>query len=153
MGMSVASNAVWLAASELAAHAADELADLRGRAWAAAYPEPVSVIEIGPCPEVFDGTVCPGTVAARMRPADSLLTSRVVCSHDVGHEWTPDRWRALGRDLGRVWDTHVAPDVVAAAYQIPVADVYRLASVHRWKTIKEGRRVRYCAQDVATCLG
>lgn len=145
----VARSATWLAATELAADAAVELADLRGRAWGAAYPEPVSIVDLGSCPE----PECPGVLQARLRPADSALPSKVVCTVDAAHEWPTARWQALGRSLGRVWDEAVAPETVAAAYGIDVPAVYRRASRCGWRTVRQGRRVLYASADVMQSFG
>lgn len=154
LGTFVSRSAQWLAACELAADVADELADLRGRAWATAYPEPVSVIDVGSCPETDqDGQPCQGTVQARMRPADSLLPSRVVCTHDPGHEWTAPRWRTLGRSLNARAAACMDPVTVAAEHGLPIQAVYRMANEFHWTRIRDGRRVLYVTADVLATLG
>lgn len=153
LGAYIALHAQWLAATDYAGEAADELAALRGRAWAAAYPEGVSVVEIGTCPETVDGEPCPGMVKAVLRREDSLLPSKITCTADSTHEWTTERWRVLGRALGKLWAMHARPDVVSVAYGINIAEVYRIAHRSAWRTIREGRRVLYDTRDVVATLG
>ena len=143
----------WLAATDYAGEAADELAALRGRAWAVAYPEGVSVRLIGPCPELVDGALCPGNVKALMRAADSLLPNKVVCDVDSTHEWPSERWRTLGRSMGRVLDGYLTADVIAQASGRSITAIYRWASERQWRRIPDGRRVRYDARDVADTFG
>lgn len=149
----IARHAEWLAAQAFADDAAAELRDLRSRAWGSAYPEGASVVEIGTCPETTEGgEPCTGSVRALLRREDSLLPSKVVCDADSTHVWPTDRWRALGRTLGRVWARTIPPSAVAAEYSLPIAEVYRLAYRCRWSTVREGRRVRYRTDDVIASL-
>jgi hypothetical protein len=153
LGAYIARNAQWLSATDYADEAADELAGLRGRAWAAAYPEGVSVVDIGSCPHAAGDGLCPGVVKAILRHEASLLPSKIACSADSTHEWTTERWRALGRALGKLWDMHARPDVVAVAYGIEIAEVYRTAHKAEWRTVREGRRVLYDTRDVVATMG
>lgn len=66
-------------------------------------PNPVRMIEVGPCPD------CDGQLTARIRPADSLLPHDVTCDqsplNDDGqplHSWTADKWLTLGRKITRL---------------------------------------------------
>lgn len=95
MGAYVARSGQWLAAHPAAADASSELAELVSRAHPVAYPAGVRVIEIGPCPH----DECAGMVKARMRAADSLLPSELVCSEDKEHTWPPSEWRVFGRTV------------------------------------------------------
>lgn len=68
-------------------------------------PNPVRMIEVGPCPEPD----CDGQLTARIRPADSLLPHDVTCDQtpldDDGeplHAWTADKWLTLGRKITRM---------------------------------------------------
>lgn len=153
LGAYVARHAEWLAAQEFAGEAADELRTLRSTAWAVAYPEGVSIRHIGPCPELEDGALCPGNVRAIMRAADSLLPDKVVCDVDSTHEWPSERWRLLGRSMGRVLEGYLTADVIAEASGRSITAIYRAASECRWRRIPDGRRVRYDARDVAVSFG
>lgn len=153
LGAFIARHGQWLAGSRHAAQAADELRDMRTRAWAAAYPEGASIFEIGSCPETQgDGLLCGGTVRAVMRAADSKLPNRVVCDADSEHVWTSERWRVLGRAMGKLWGRTQTADVIALAYGKPIGTIYWLASTHKWRSIREGRRSRYFTDDVARTL-
>lgn len=153
LGAYVARHAEWLAAQEFAGEAAEELRTLRSSAWAVAYPEGVSIRHIGPCPEREDGGLCPGNVRAIMRAADSLLPDKVVCDVDSTHEWPSQRWRMLGRSMGRVLEGYLTADVIAEASGRSITAIYRAASECRWRRIPDGRRVRYDARDVADSFG
>jgi len=68
-------------------------------------PNPVRMIEVGPCPEPD----CDGQLTARIRPADSLLPHSVECDQsprdDDGeplHYWSADKWLTLGRKITRM---------------------------------------------------
>jgi hypothetical protein len=68
-------------------------------------PNPVRMIEVGPCPEPD----CDGYLTARIRPADSLLPHDVTCNQsptdddgNLTHTWTADRWLTLGRKITRL---------------------------------------------------
>ena len=153
LGAYVARHAQWLAAQEFAGEASDELGTLRTTAWATAYPEGVSIRFIGPCPEMENGALCPGNVRAIMRAADSLLPNKVVCDVDSTHEWPSERWRTLGRSMGRVLEGYLTADVIAEASGRSITAIYRAASECRWRRIPDGRRVRYDVRDVAVSLG
>jgi hypothetical protein len=81
----------WLAATEYAGEAADELASLVSRAWGLAYPSGTRRIEVGPCPR------CDGTLTAVVRPVDSTRTTEVVCDGDEQHRWDSTQLRTLDR--------------------------------------------------------
>ena len=153
LGAYVARHAQWLAAQEFAGAAADELGTLRSRAFATAYPEGVGTIYVGSCPEPVEDGRCAGELTALMRRADSLLPSKIVCNADSLHEWPTERWRALGRTLGKMWDVTIAPSAVASEYHIGIDEVYRLAYRCRWTTVREGRKVRYSTAEVVATLG
>jgi len=147
----------WLAATEYADEVADELAGLRGRAWATAYPETVSVVEIGTCPEhTADGEQCHGTIRAILpRTEDrkgNILPGKVACDADSTHEWTSERWRVMGRAMGKLWGTHQPAEVIATAYNRPIGTIYWLAARDGWRSVREGRRARYNTADVARTL-
>jgi hypothetical protein len=91
----VAMHAEWLAASDYAAPAADELAGLASRSYGLAYPSGSKRVEVGPCP------LCAGTLTAYVRVADSLLPSQVTCDTTEDHQWPADQWRALDRLVQR----------------------------------------------------
>jgi len=95
MGEYVARSGQWLAAHPAAADASAELAELVSRAHPIAYPSGVRTIEIGPCPH----DDCDGTVKAKMRAADSMLPSELVCSAEDEHVWPPAQWRSFGRTM------------------------------------------------------
>jgi len=68
-------------------------------------PNPVRMIEVGPCPEPD----CDGQLTARIRPADSLLPHDVSCDQsprdddgELLHSWTADKWLTLGRKITRM---------------------------------------------------
>lgn len=153
LGAYIAKHAPWLAAQDFAADAAVELRTLRTRAWSAAYPEGASVVEIGTCPEVdaVSGP-CSGTVRAILREADSTLPNRVVCDADSGHMWTSERWKTLGRAMGKLWGRTQPADIIALAYGRPIGTIYWLASTHKWRSVREGRRSRYFTDDVTRTL-
>lgn len=160
LGAFVHAHRHWLAASDFADEVADELASLRSRAWATAYPEGVSVRLIGPCPEHDTAASapdpearCPGSVKAHMRRADSLLPSKVVCDVNSQHEWPAERWRTLGRSMGMVLAEYASAEEIHAASGRSMSAIYRLASLHRWRRLPDGRRVRYFTADVRHTLG
>lgn len=94
MAAYVARSATWLAATDYADEAADELHQLaHGRMRAVAYPTGARVVEIAPCPH--DG--CGGTVKAILRPADSLLPSELACDRHDEHRWPASAWREFRR--------------------------------------------------------
>lgn len=91
VGRYLAKHAEWLAAQEFAGEAADELADLAGRAWGLAYPSGTRTVVVGPCP------LCDGTLTAIVRTVDRVLPSEVVCDAEDEHRWAADQWRQLDR--------------------------------------------------------
>lgn len=44
-----------------------------------------------------DGPMCPGSVEAIVRDADSMLPSQINCSTDPRHIWPADQWRTIGQ--------------------------------------------------------
>jgi hypothetical protein len=91
MGAYIDKHCDWLAATEYAGEAADELASLASRAWGLAYPSGTRTVEVGPCP------LCDGTLTAIVRATDQALPSEVVCGGGEAHRWSADRWRELDR--------------------------------------------------------
>jgi hypothetical protein len=91
IGAYVARHAQWLAATEYAGEAADELASLVSRAWGLAYPSGTRRVEVGPCPR------CDGTLTAIVRPVDSTKPTEVVCDGDQAHRWDSTQLRTLDR--------------------------------------------------------
>jgi hypothetical protein len=91
IGAYVARHAEWLAATEYAGEAADELAGLVSRAWGLAYPSGTRKVEVGGCPR------CDGTLTAIVRPVDSTKTTEVVCDGEQAHRWDSTQLRTLDR--------------------------------------------------------
>jgi hypothetical protein len=91
IGAYVARHAEWLAATEYAGEAADELAGLVSRAWGLAYPSGTRKVEVGGCPR------CDGTLTAIVRPVDSTKTTEVVCDGEQPHRWDSTQLRTLDR--------------------------------------------------------
>jgi hypothetical protein len=91
----VSRHSQWLAATEYAGEAADELASLASRAWGLAYPNGTRLAHVGPCP------LCDGELTAIVRATDATLPSQVVCSATESHLWPADRWRVLDRLVQR----------------------------------------------------
>jgi hypothetical protein len=91
IGAYVARHAEWLAATEYAGEAADELAGLVSRAWGLAYPSGTRKVEVGGCPR------CDGTLTAIVRPVDSTKTTEVVCDGEQSHRWDSTQLRTLDR--------------------------------------------------------
>jgi len=91
IGAYVARHAEWLAATEYAGEAADELASLVSRAWGLAYPSGTRRVEVGPCPR------CDGTLTAIVRPIDSTKPTEVLCDGDEQHRWDSTQLRTLDR--------------------------------------------------------
>jgi hypothetical protein len=91
IGAYVARHAEWLAATEYAGEAADELAGLVSRAWGLAYPSGTRKVEVGGCPR------CDGTLTAIVRPSDSTKTTEVVCDGEQAHRWDSTQLRTLDR--------------------------------------------------------
>ncbi|WP_427422678.1 hypothetical protein [Lysinibacillus fusiformis] len=160
LGAFIAAHSQWLAAQDFADEVTGELSSLRSRAWATAYPEGVSVRLIGPCPERDTApnapdpqSQCPGSVKALMRRSDSLLPSKVVCDVNSTHEWPAERWRTLGRSMGMVLAQYASAEEIHAASGRSMSAIYRLASLHAWRRVADGRRVRYLTVDVRHTLG
>lgn len=160
LGAYIAGHRQWLAAQPYADEVTGELASLRSRAWATAYPDGVSVRLIGPCPERDTApnapdpeAQCPGSVKAHMRRSDSLLPSKVVCDVNSTHEWPAERWRTLGRSMGMVLAEYASAEEIHAASGRSMSAIYRLASLHQWRRLPDGRRVRYFTVDVGHTLG
>jgi hypothetical protein len=97
LGAYVARHAEWLAATEYADEASDELHGLVSAGYPIAYPSGARVFPIGSCPH--EG--CAGTIKAILRRVDSLLPSSLQCDADEEHAWAADQWIALGRKLRR----------------------------------------------------
>lgn len=97
LGQYVARHAEWLSAHPAAGDCADEMYELaRGQAWRAAFPNPVFVADVGPCP-IKD---CTGRLTGAFRQGDALLPSTVECDAEQDletspHLWTSMDWRAL----------------------------------------------------------
>lgn len=66
-----------------------------GAVWRAAYPSGARRVPLGRC---IEGD-CAGTLIATVRDIDDLLPSVIRCDADEAHEWTADRWLALGRRI------------------------------------------------------
>lgn len=97
LGAYVARHAVWLAGQPgtVPADASWELRDLVSTAYPIAYPSGARIFDVAPCPT--EG--CPGTLRAVLRRSDALLPAVIVCSEDDRHQWSADRWLALGRQI------------------------------------------------------
>lgn len=93
----IARSSEWLAATDYADEAVNELNDLRRRAFGLAYPSGTRVKDIAPCP--VDG--CAGTVRAVLRRTDSLLPSMLACDADDGHAWRASEWHAFRKLVER----------------------------------------------------
>lgn len=104
MGDYVRSHQEWLSAHGAAGDCSSELGELaHGSPRRAAYPNPVSVVELGPCPM----PECEGKITAVVRKGDALLPSAVECNQPPEDgvlephiwPWGSDEWRVLKRDL------------------------------------------------------
>jgi hypothetical protein len=102
LGQYVARHAEWLSALPAAGDCADEMYELaRGKTWRTAFPNPVYVVDVGPCP--IKG--CTGRLTGAFRQGDALLPSTVECDwwaeqeepETPPHLWTAMDWRALKR--------------------------------------------------------
>jgi hypothetical protein len=116
IGAYVARHAEWLAATEYAGEAADELAGLVSRAWGLAYPSGTRRLSVGPCPlcggvpgrndwvveKLPRGFIGPprrsGRLEALVRERDQdTLPSEVYCDMVNEHQWPATAWRQLDR--------------------------------------------------------
>lgn len=50
-------------------------------------------------------------------------------------------------------DTPITPQEAARIYGTTVAYIYKLATLNRWRKIKDGRRVLYNLSDIDAALG
>jgi hypothetical protein len=79
----------WLTAHPAGPDFTDELAALADRARMVLTPDPVSEMNLGPCPRPG----CNGTLRTEGHPL-----RRISC--EAGHEWPPDQWLQLLRGGG-----------------------------------------------------
>jgi hypothetical protein len=97
-------HADWMSQQPWAGEVSRTIADTVREARAAAYPNPVRRITIGPCP-LPD---CTGELTALLRDDADLLPSVIRCQvqasiDDTGaHVWAASEWMNLGRMLMRV---------------------------------------------------
>ncbi len=116
IGEFVSRHAIWLAATEYAGEAADELAGLVSRAYPLAYPSGTRSLTVGPCPlcggvpgnngwvveKLPRGFIGPprrsGRLEALVRERDQdKLPSEVYCDMVSEHQWPATAWRQLDR--------------------------------------------------------
>lgn len=50
-------------------------------------------------------------------------------------------------------DKLVTAEQAAAAYKTTVGYIYKLASIHHWRRIRDGKTMYYHWDDVGKCLG
>jgi hypothetical protein len=141
VGAYLATHHQWLAAHPTAADCSAELSELRRKAWKVAYPTGARVFAVGSCPQ------CNQPIRVVLRDSDSLLPSVLVCDGD--HQWPADQWRQLRKRSDRY---HSAREI-AETHHLAMAEVYRLASEHRWRRTEDGRRpTLYLAEDVEASM-
>lgn len=93
LGAYIATHHEWLAAQHFAKDIADELENLRHRAWTTAYPDgtrrqPLTGVHCNQ-PD------CGGGVYAIIRPRDTLLPPSVHCDTNPDHSWASHEWHKL----------------------------------------------------------
>ncbi len=85
----------WLIHHPAAGDIADEVQDLARTARNIAYPNSMSRVHIGYCP---DGD-CGGDLVALIRPHDDLLPSEITCTISSAHSWPVTWWTRLARQI------------------------------------------------------
>jgi len=138
----------WLSARPAAGDAADEIATLAQAAKTAARPDPSRRIQLGPC--VVDG--CNGRLTALVRDRDAALPSAITCDTGTDHAWPPDLWHTLQGRRAVATRVGLTADDIARIWRIARGTVYWMASVHRLRRRRRGRRVYYASEDVITTL-
>jgi hypothetical protein len=143
----------WLCAHACAPDAVGEIRTSTTALRRAVFPSHTRRFSIGRC--VMAG--CVGTLMADMNSAHDVAPAEVWCNRDPEHRWPADRWRELDRRVRRRegpsgirWLT--APEV-ATLWNVSVSNVYRLASMHKWRRRTQGRRAFYCEADIADTVG
>lgn len=95
----------WMLADEQGGDFVNDLNAVHAAATSAFQPDKIINFTVGRCPEPD----CHGTLIARLRGADDLLPSEVVCDvaptdQETGeqiHRWPADRWSLLARKITR----------------------------------------------------
>lgn len=142
----------WLCAHPAAADAVSEMGEATEAARRVADSRWTRRFSVGACVEPD----CIGTLDAYIRYDERLLPSKVQCSLNPDHSWPAHRWRELDRRVSRQWRAGtrwLSVAEVARYWSLSVGNVYRLASVHKWRRRTIRGKVVYLEADITSTLG